>query len=117
MRIFFLLSFLSIAVCQAQNQSATPLPVTPRQFAAALRITASDAGQEELHHQVLRLFGLKNLTQGRAGAKTEGTTVVWAAIDSLPARVVRQDGSLIGEMIPLGDDGLQVLAADMPNFT
>lgn len=117
MRTFFLLSFLSVAICQAQNQPGTPPPVTPRHIAAALRTTASDAAREALHRQVLRLFGLKNLTQGRAGAKTEGTTVVWAAIDSRPARVVRQDGSLIGEMTPLGDDGLQVLAADMPNFT
>jgi enterochelin esterase family protein len=30
---------------------------------------------------------------------------------------VQQDGTLIGEMIALGDDGLQVLVADMPNFS
>jgi hypothetical protein len=58
-----------------------------------------------------------NLTQGRSGAKIEATTVAWAVIDPKPARVVHQDGSLIGEMIALGDDGLQVLVAHMPNFT
>ena len=69
-----------------------------------------------LHDQVIRLFGRQNLTQGRAGAKIEATTVAWAIIDPKPARVVQQDGTLIGDMTPLGDDGLQVLATEMPNF-
>ena len=70
-----------------------------------------------LHDQVVRLFGRPNLTQGRAAAKIEATTVAWAIIDPKPARVVQQDGTLIGEMTALGEDGLQVLVTEMPNFT
>ncbi len=113
-RAFLFLPILFITgVCQAQNQSSA----TVRQIADALNGTVSGVEQEELHEKVLRLFGLKNLTQGRAGAKIDGKTAVWAVIDSHPARVVRQDGSLIGEMTALGGDGLQVLAADLPNFS
>ena len=89
----------------------------PRQIAAALMTASQPTEEKVLHDKVVRLFGLNNLTQSRAGAKIEATTVAWAVIDPKPARVVQQDGTLIGEMIALGEDGLQVLVADMPNFT
>jgi hypothetical protein len=58
-------------------------------------MTASQpAEQKALHDKVVRLFGQNNLTQGRAGAKIEATTVAWAVIDPKPARVVQQDGTL-----------------------
>lgn len=60
---------------------------------------------------------MKNLAQGRAAAKIEGTTVLWAIMDPQPAVVLREEGGVLGEMIPLGEDGLQVLAREMPNFT
>ena len=111
------LFLLSASFGQAQNKPGAHPPITPRQIAAAL-VTASQPAEEKvLHDKVVRLFGLNNLTQSRAGAKIEATTVAWAVIDPKPARVVQQDGTLIGEMIALGDDGLQVLVADMPNFT
>lgn len=78
---------------------------------------ASTAEQKELHEAVTRAFGIKNLAQGRAAAKIEETTVLWATLDPRPASVVREDGGLIGEMVPIGHDGLQVLAREMPNFS
>lgn len=118
MRAVILLSFLFAAgLSQAQNKPGAQPPITPRQIAAALMIVSQPGEQIALHDKVVRLFGMNNLTQGRAGAKIEATTVAWAIIDPKPARVVQQDGSLIGEMITLGEDGLQVLVADMPNFT
>jgi enterochelin esterase family protein len=38
-------------------------------------------------------------------------------MDMKPAQVVRGDGTVIGMMTPLGDDGLQVLVQTFPNFT
>ena len=74
------------------------------------------ATQKQLHEQVLRLFGKQNLLKGKPGTKIEGTTVAWAIMDMGAARVVRGNDSLIGEMIPLGQDGLQVLVKPMANF-
>jgi len=78
---------------------------------------ASAEDRKKLHQAVTRAFGLKNLAQGRAAAKIEETTVLWAILDPQPASVLREDGTLIGEMTSLGEDGLQVLAREMPNFT
>ncbi|MBB5033654.1 alpha/beta hydrolase [Prosthecobacter vanneervenii] len=111
------LLLLSITSASAQNKSGAQPPITPRQIASALKLTATPEGQQKLHDQIMRLFGRQNLTQGKAGAKIEATTVAWAVIDPKPSRVVQQDGTLIGDMLPLGDDGLQVLVTEMPNFT
>lgn len=118
MRAAFFLSLLLItSAAWAQNKTAWQPPITPRQLSAALKAASQPEEQNKLHDKVVKWFGLNNLTQGRAGAKIEATTVAWAIIDPKPARVVQQDGTLIGEMIALGEDGLQVLATDMPNFT
>ncbi|MCB1277663.1 alpha/beta hydrolase-fold protein [Prosthecobacter sp.] len=111
--VFLAFSFISSAQVK---QGAQP-PITPRQIASSLKMVLQADEQKALHDKVVHLFGLQNLTQGRAGAKVDGTTVAWAIIDPKPARVVQQDGSLIGEMTSLGDDGLQVLVVPMPNFS
>src|SRR5690606_22885542 len=69
-----------------------------------------------LQDQVFRLFGKQNLLKGKPGAKVEATTVAWAVMDKGQARVVRGDGTLIGEMTGLGAEGLQVLVRTLPNF-
>lgn len=118
MRVVFLSLFLfAVSFTTAQNKPRTPPPITPRQIAAGLKKMSQPEVQKTLHDQVVRLFGRQNLTLGRAAAKIEATTVAWAIIDPKPARVVQQDGSLIGEMTALGDEGLQVLVTEMPNFT
>ena len=118
MRAIILPFFLfAVSLSKAQNKPVSQPPLTPRLLDAALKTASLPQDQKALHDKVLRLFGLNNLTQGKAGAKIEATTVAWATIDSKPARVVQQDGTLIGEMIELGEDGLQVLVTEMPNFT
>jgi enterochelin esterase family protein len=118
MRVVLLSLFLiAVSFSAAQNKPDAQLPITPRQIAAGLKKMTQLESQKALHDQVVRLFGRQNLTQGRAPAKIEATTVAWAIIDPKPARVVQQDGTLIGEMISLGEDGLQVLVTEMPNFT
>jgi len=118
MRAIILPFFLfAVSLSQAQNKAGSQPPLTPRLLDAALKTASLPQDQKALHDKVLRLFGLNNLTQGKAGAKIEATTVAWATIDTKPARVVQQDGTLIGEMIALGEDGLQVLVTQMPNFT
>jgi enterochelin esterase family protein len=118
MRAAFVSSLLLLtSLVQAQNKPAWQPPITPRQLAEALKAAPQPDTQQALHDKVVKWFGLNNLAQGRAGAKIEATTVAWAIIDPKPARVVQLDGTLIGEMVSLGEDGLQVLAAEMPNFT
>lgn len=118
MRAAIFLLFLTVAsFLHAQNKAAWQPPITPRQLKEALSTTLQPEAQKALHDKVVRWFGVNNLTQGRVGAKIEATSVAWAIIDPKPARVVHLDGSLIGDMTALGDDGLQVLVADMPNFS
>ncbi len=115
---FFLIAAFSATQVCGQNKPAGMPPITPRQIGSGMAKAAGAApeAQKELHDKVVRLFGLKNLTQGRAGAKIEATTVAWAIIDPKPARVLHEDGALIGEMTALGEGGLQVLVREMPNF-
>ena len=116
MRVVFLLLFhFVVSFSAAQNKPSAKPPITPRQIVAGLKKASLPEEHKMLHDEVVRLFGRQNLTQGRAGAKIEATTVAWAIIDPKPARVVRQNGTLIGEMTVLGDDGLQVLVTEMPN--
>jgi putative esterase len=115
--VLFSFFLLSIVFSSAQNKPGTQPSITPRQIAVALKKVSQPEAQKKLHDQIVRLFGRQNLTQGRAGARIEATTVAWAVIDPKPARVVQQDGTLIGDMTALGDDGLQVLVSQMPNFS
>lgn len=95
---------------------------TARQDGAAVlaRIQAGIASGSDpatIEKDTFRLFGKNNLLQGKAGVRVEGTAALWAIIHAEPARVVRGNGVLVGEMIPVGVDGLQVLALTLPNMT
>jgi len=116
--LFTIAVLLPTALFGQGKQQAAQL-FTPKKLIEALEgvIHTSPGEQKRLHDQVVRLFGLNNLTQGRPVAKIEGTTVAWAIMDSRPASVLNEDGTLLAEMQPLGTDGLQVLAREMPNFT
>ncbi|MCB1212350.1 MAG: hypothetical protein KDK97_23710, partial [Verrucomicrobiales bacterium] len=91
--------------------------ITPGILREALAAKPGEAEIAQLHDRVMRAFGQKNLMQGRAGARVDGTTVMWAIIAAHPAKVVNADGTLIGDMVPLSADGLQVLVLDQPNFS
>ncbi len=112
MRVLILL-IAFLLPCHAQN-SAQSGPL--KKLQSVLQAPPESASATALDGQVTRLFGRQNLMQGKPGAKVEGTTVAWAFMDMQPARVVRGDGELIGEMTRLGEDGLQVLVREMPNF-
>jgi Putative esterase len=114
MRFFLLLLFsVSLGFSQSKNE----LSLSPLSLKAALEKETDATVNVDLHDQVLRLFGRQNLLKGKPGTKIEGTTVAWAIMDMKPAQVVRGDGTLIGVMKSLGDDGLQVLVQTFPNFT
>jgi enterochelin esterase family protein len=98
-------------------QTAFSPGISPVILQKALATLPDASLNRELHEQVLRLFGKHNLLKGKVSAKIEGSTVAWAILDMKPAQVVRGDGTLIGAMTPLGDDGLQVLVQSFPNFT
>ncbi|MDZ4290260.1 MAG: alpha/beta hydrolase-fold protein [Prosthecobacter sp.] len=107
-----LLACCSIATAQTPASQATP-----RSLLEAVSASLDAAQAKELQRQIIRLFGKQNLLQGRASAKVDGTAVAWAIMDSKSARVVQTDGTLIGAMVPVGTEGLQVLIKDMPNFS
>ncbi|MES2738240.1 MAG: alpha/beta hydrolase-fold protein [Verrucomicrobiota bacterium] len=112
-RLFlFSLALSSSVLAQAPKQAPVSLVSLQKKLAAS-----PDAAQlAKLHDEVIRLFGRQRLLQGKPGTKVDGTTVAWAVMDMSPARVVRGNGTLIGEMTRLGDDGLQVLVQKMENF-
>ena len=114
----FLISLPVALFSQSRPQTGAPA-ITPKQVMNELADPghAEDERKQRLHDKIVRLFGMKNLLQGRAAAKIEGTTVLWAVIDPKPANVLAEDGTLIAPMVPLGDDGLQVLAREMPNYS
>jgi len=113
MRILFL-TLLTAGLALAQTP--VPTPITPTALMKALEKTSDAASRQALHDQVLRLFGKQNLLKGKPGTKVEGTTVAWAVMDTKPARVMRGNDTLIGDMVRIGEDGLQVLVQKMANF-
>lgn len=113
-RLFLSPLFLALALHAEAPKPSEPL--TPIALQKRLQ-AAPDANQtSRLHDEVIRLFGRQNLLKGKPSTKIEQTTVAWAVMDMSPARVVRGDGTVIGEMTRVGDDGLQVLVKTMKNF-
>lgn len=116
--LFFFFSLQAIlAQAPVENLKPRPAGLTPKSLLTALSTPLDAATQEGLHRQVIRLFGHEALVKHRAAARVEGTTASWAVLAAQPASIVREDGKLLGEMIQIGADGLQVLAMDLPNFT
>jgi enterochelin esterase family protein len=111
------LLFVLFSAINSLAQTSSGQNITPSALQKALSAAPDATQTRQLHDQVLRLFGKQKLLQGKPAAKIEGTTVAWAIMETKPAQVVRGDGSLIGGMTPLGDDGLQVLVQSFPNFT
>lgn len=97
-------------------EESTP-PFSPVALRSALSRAPAPTVLEQWHRSVMNAFGQENLLKGKPGVKVEGTTAAWAVIHSGTASVVREDGKILGEMIPLGADGLQVLAVELPNFS
>lgn len=108
---------LLLGYISASAQTVFPSGISPVILQKTLASGPDAPHAQELHDQVLKLFGKQTLLKGKPGARIEGTTVAWAIMDMKPAKVVRGDGTLIGAMTPLGDDGLQVLVQSFPNFT
>ena len=110
---------LAVGAARAQNSPGTPSPPKPTvvQFKAEMEHGVDLTRVASVQQDAYRLFGRNNLFQGKAGARVDGTTAAWAIIDKQPARVVKQDGTLIGSMTAIGGEGLQALALDLPNFS
>lgn len=114
---FFALAAIALSSPTLFGAQESPPVASPRQLVKALAQPLDAAAAEKLHRAVTRAFGHEALVKNRAAAKVEGTTVAWAVLAEAQASVLREDGKVLGEMIPLGEDGLQVLALDLPNFT
>lgn len=111
--LFFLL--LTLACCSVA-QEIKPGEISPLALKKLLQ-EGQAVSDPLVQSQVLKLFGKQNLIKGKPGIKVEGTTVAWAIMDMSPARVMRGDGTEIGAMTALGNEGLQVLVESFPNFT
>ena len=109
----------SVAISQ-QPKGGKPasnwVPVGAKELATALRDTAKTSDEKLMSQWVYRCFGKQGLSQGKAGAKVEETTVAWAVMSTAPARVIDSQGLLIGDMQAIGSEGLQVLTRELPNF-
>ncbi len=114
MRLLFFILVVTAGNLLAQHSSSPG--ISPKVLERVLS-TQESPRTKELHDQVIRLFGRQNLLKGRPTIRTEGTTVAWAIMDPSPAQVLRADGTVIGSMIALGEDGLQVLVKTLPNFS
>lgn len=114
-----LLLFSSTLLAQSPKatQDAGHSPASPKALLALLAFPMDAPAQQILHRKIIRFFGHESLVNNRAAAKVEGTTVAWATLAKQPASIVREDGKLLGDMIQIGADGLQVFALDLPNFT
>ncbi|MBX7206681.1 MAG: hypothetical protein K1X78_00100 [Verrucomicrobiaceae bacterium] len=114
---------LALASAHAQSDAGRPPQpaaqpkISPKVLRDALSRGVDLTRIDALTQDACRLFGRNNLLQGKAGVRVDGTTAAWAIIDKTQARVVKEDGALIGTMLPVGTDGLQVLALDLPNFS
>ncbi len=114
---FFALALLLSSVAGTLRAQESAPPASPRQLLQTLAQPLDAAAAEKLHRAVTRAFGHDALVKNRAAAKVEGTTVAWAVLAEAKASVLREDGKILGEMVPLGEDGLQVLALELPNFS
>ncbi len=99
----------------AAKSPASPPPGAKELF-TLLNDPMRSAGTKAVSQLIFRMWGRQGLLKGKTGARVEETTVAWAVIHPGPARVVDAHGALIGQMKPIGKDGLQVLALEMPNF-
>lgn len=108
---FTLLS--SLALAQAPKPKSAWVPPSVVELKQALD-ASTDASK--LAPMVLKMFGKQSLAMGKAGAKVEKTTAAWAVISASPVQVIEGKGKVLGEMKKINDEGLQVLALDLPNF-
>lgn len=115
-------TFLILCAMTAQSPAAPaekagmPKPTTV-EFKTEMDRATDLTRVASLQQVAYRLFGRNNLLQGKSGVRVDGTTAAWAIMDRQPARVVKEDGTLIGAMTPIGSEGLQALALELPNFS
>ena len=91
--------------------------ISVRKLADMMEARPQGAGKQAVRKMALQLMGQQLLLKGKAAVRIEGCTVAWAILNPEPAQVLHMDGTLLGKMKPLGDDGLQVLIQTFPNFT
>ncbi len=91
-------------------------PPGAKELLAALNDPMKSTDAKAMSQLVFRMWGRQALMKGKAGARVEETTAAWAVISPDPARVVDGRGALIGQMKPIGQEGLQALALELPNF-
>ena len=112
-RLLVLSLLSSVALAQAPKPKSAWVPPSVLELKQALETSAEPSKVAAL---VFKMFGKQNLAMGKAGAKVEKTTAAWAVISANPVQVIEGKGKVLGEMKKINDEGLQVLALDLPNF-
>lgn len=112
-RLLALTLLSSVALAQAPKPKSTWVPPSVVELKQALDDSTDSS---KLVPMVLKMFGKQSLAMGKAGAKVEKTTVAWAVISANPVQVIEGKGKVLGEMKKINDEGLQVLALELPNF-
>jgi enterochelin esterase family protein len=114
LRIALLTLLSGLALAQTPKPKSGWVPPSVIELKKGFDSSTDNAALQAL---VLKMFGKQNLAMGKAGAKVEATTAAWAVISPSQAHVIDGKGKVLGEMRKLNDDGLQVLAMELPNFT
>jgi enterochelin esterase family protein len=110
------------AQASADDKTAAPAPLTPKQLAAELAKKPTGAEADALARRLVATFGDKALTDLKAGPKVEETTVAFAARYKAPVTAVftmhNAQGTLTAtrEFVPVGETGLYAWAGELPNF-
>lgn len=112
-RLLALTLLSSVALAQAPKPKPAWVPPSVVELKQSLDASAEPS---KLSALVFKMFGKQSLAMGKAGAKVENTTAAWAVISANPVQVIEGKGKVLGEMKKINDEGLQVLALDLPNF-
>ena len=112
-RLLALTLLSSVALAQAPKPKPAWVPPSVVELKQALDASAEPS---KLAVLVFKMFGKQSLAMGKAGAKVEKTTAAWAVISANPVQVIEGKGKVLGEMKKINDEGLQVLALELPNF-
>ncbi|MBL9144792.1 MAG: hypothetical protein JNM99_14015 [Verrucomicrobiaceae bacterium] len=112
-RLLALTLLSSVALAQAPKPKSAWVPPSVVELKRALDDSTDSS---KLVPMVLKMFGKQSLAMGKAGAKVEKTTAAWAVISANPVQVIEGKGKVLGEMKKINDEGLQVLALELPNF-
>jgi len=115
--VSLLICVAGISVGSAASKGTWQPPLTPSEMVAAMKNPPTGKAADDLAKKIIQSCGRTNVEGRNPRPRIAGQSVVWARVGDGAARVEKADGSLVGELQPLGSGKLRVLAMEFPNFT